>query len=108
MKTTVFASLTFEATHNWPQCNIKEVEYLKHEHRHVFHITAYVEVSHDDRDVEFIVLKHRIKDYLEEFYPENKLGATSCEMLASELVEAFNLVKCIVSEDGENGAVVEL
>lgn len=102
----VFCKVFFEATHNWENCDIEEVAYLQNEHRHVFHITAYVEVSHDDRDVEFIVLKHRIEEYLQEFYPTNKLGSMSCEMLAAELIEAFNLSKCIVSEDGENGVEI--
>lgn len=106
MTKLVFAKVLFEATHNWENCDIEEVAYLKHEHRHIFHIKAYVEVDHDDRDIEFIVLKHKIENYLATFYPENKLGGTSCEMLATELIEAFSLSKCIVSEDGENGVEI--
>lgn len=102
----VFATVHFEATHNWPGCDIEEVAYLKHEHRHIFHITAYKQVDHDDRDIEFIVLKHRIQEYLQEKYPDAKLGSTSCEMLANELVWHFHLDKCIVSEDGENGVEI--
>jgi len=30
----------------------------------------------------------------------------SCEMIARELIEHFNLSRCEVSEDGENGAIV--
>jgi len=106
MTKLVFAKVLFEATHNWPGCNIEEVSYLKHEHRHVFHITAYAEVNHDDRDIEFIVLKHRIQEYLLFNFPEHKLGSTSCEMLADRLINAFQLSKCIVSEDGENGVEI--
>lgn len=104
----VFAKLLFEATHNWPNCNIEEVAYLKHEHRHIFHITAYVEVMHEDRDVEFIVLKHEIEAFLQEKYPDRKLGSTSCETLANILLIQFNLTKCVVSEDGENGVEIAL
>lgn len=102
----VFASILFEATHNWPGCYIEEVSYLKNEHRHVFHITAYIEVNHDDRDVEFIYFKHQIEKYLAETYPNKKLGSTSCEMLADELIRNFGLSKCVVSEDGENGVEI--
>lgn len=102
----VFAKVLFEATHNWPNCNIEEVAYLANEHRHIFHITAYVEVNHEDRDVEFIVLKHQIQNFLQERYPDAKLGSTSCETLATILITYFSLSKCIVSEDGENGVEV--
>lgn len=106
MRKFVYAKVLFEATHNWPQCELEEVSYLKHEHRHVFHITACKEVSHSDRDIEFIMLKHQIEKYLSEKYPERKLGHTSCEMLAEDLYKAFGLDSCDVSEDGENGSIV--
>ena len=105
---TVFAKVLFEATHNWPGCNLEEVSYLQHEHRHIFHIHAYVEVSHNDRQIEFIVLKHTIEEYLQKYYPNRKLGSKSCEMLAVELIEAFQLSKCVVLEDGENGVEITL
>lgn len=103
---TVFARNQFEATHAWPDCPIKEVAFLRDEHRHVFHIESHKIVDHADRDTEFIVLKHRIGEFLEKTYPDHKLGATSCEMLAIQLIGHFGLSMCIVSEDGENGAVV--
>lgn len=103
---TVFAKVLFEATHNWPGCDINEVSYLKNEHRHVFHITAYAKIDHDDREIEFIVLKHRIEEWLLNRYPKRQLGSKSCEMLALEIMAAFGLSKCIVSEDGENGVEI--
>lgn len=102
----VYCTVQFEATHNWPECPFDEVDYLRVEHRHVFWIRAYKEVLHNDRDVEFIILKHRIEEYLAKQYPDNKLGSTSCEMLAEELIKEFDLLCCDVSEDNENGAVV--
>lgn len=105
---SVFARNQFEATHNWPDCNVDEVAYLRNEHRHVFHIESHKVVDHDNRDTEFIVLKHRVQELLEEWYPDHKLGSTSCEMLATRLVGALGLSKCMVSEDNENGAWVEV
>ena len=109
-KTVVFCTLQFEATHNWPGCDISEVLYLQNEHRHMFHIKAYKDVNHDDRDVEFIKLKRDIAFHLRLTYggTENtaKLGAKSCEMLAHELMTEFGLSQCEVNEDGENGAIV--
>ena len=112
MKTEVYCTLQVEGTHNWPDCPFDKVDYLRVPHRHVFHIKAYAEVYHDDRDVEFIMLKHEIKDYFVSrgyFKVEKSLcefGARSCEMIARELIERFDLSRCEVSEDNENGAIV--
>jgi hypothetical protein len=118
----VFVTLQLEGIHNWPGCPFDEVAYLRDPHRHMFHIKANKVVTHSDRDVEFIMLKHRIEAYLLTTYGQpivhdsgweicdNKrvcvFGAMSCEMIAIELINEFDLCKCEVSEDGENGAIV--
>lgn len=107
----VYAHLEVEGVHWWADCPLEEVSYLKYPHRHIFHIDAYAYVSHSDRDIEFIVLKHKIADYLKEKYWDKtwkllKFGGMSCEMIAKELIAEFNLYKCHVSEDGENGGIV--
>ena len=120
----VFCTLQVEGTHNWPGCPFDEVSYLRDEHRHVFHIKAYKKVTHSDRDVEFIMLKHQLEHYVNWKYKNIdkvladgsairgtnlcKFGAKSCEMIAKELIEQFDLVACEVSEDNENGAIVEV
>lgn len=106
VSTEVWCTVLFEAIHNWPGCPFDEVAYLRNPHRHIFHIKAYHAVNHDDRDVEFIMMKHRIEEYLIATYPDRKFGAKSCEMLGRELIEKFNLTRCEVSEDGENGAII--
>lgn len=106
--TTVYCTVLFEAIHNWPDCPFEEVAYLRTPHRHVFHIKAYKRVFHDDRDVEFIMLKHQIENYLSTVYSTHEFGAKSCEMLGRELMEQFDLYKVEVNEDGENGAIVEI
>lgn len=104
--TTVYCRVLFEGIHCWPGCPFDEVKYLRDPHRHVFHIVAKKQVFHDDRDVEFIMLKHQIEQYLHEQYPNGYLGARSCEMLGRELLEKFQLIEVDVSEDGENGAII--
>jgi len=119
----VFCTVQIEGTHNWPTCPFDEVDYLRVPHRHVFHIKAYKPVTHSDRDVEFIMLKHLIRDYLVNkygtfirhdevtsnvYYTHCEFGAMSCEMIAEELIEKFDLSKCEVNEDNENGAIVEV
>lgn len=109
--TDVYCTVELEGTHNWPNCPFEEVAYLRVPHRHVFHVTAWAPVDHADRDIEFIMLKHKIKEYMANTYydEEQKLhvfGASSCEMLAKELCLEFNLSACEVNEDKENGAIV--
>jgi hypothetical protein len=111
ISTEVYCTLQIEGTHNWPDCPLYEVEYLCDPHRHLFHIKAYKNVRHDDRDVEFIVLKHEILSYFydewfDSTYKLFKFGSMSCEMIAKKLISKFNLSRCEVSEDGENGAIV--
>lgn len=121
MRTEVFCTLQVEGTHNWPGCPFDEVAYLRDPHRHMFHIKAYKLVTHSDRDVEFIMLKRKIQNYIFGHYwayhvdKEDRIttricefGAKSCEMLAEELINKFDLSRCEVNEDGENGAIVTL
>jgi len=103
----VYCTVLFEATHFWADCNIDEVSYLKNEHRHIFWIKAYKEITDNNREIEFIVFKHRIKEYLNSNYPNKTIGGKSCEMLAEELMTKFDLYRCDVSEDNENGTVLE-
>lgn len=100
--TNVIVNLQFEGVHCWPDCPFDEVKYLRDPHRHVFHICCKKAVSHDDRDIEIIMLKHRIQEYLESMGKD--MGPTSCEMLARTLATRFGLCYCSVLEDGENGA----
>lgn len=108
--TEVYCTLQIEGTHNWPGCPLEEVDYLRVPHRHVFHIKAFALVNHDDRDIEFICLKHRIQEYFQQYYDHSKhlhvFGAKSCEMIARDLIEEFNLTRCEVNEDNENGAIL--
>lgn len=111
-KKIVYCTLQIDGVHRWKDCDIKSVSFLSNPHRHMFGIKAYIEVKHDDRDVEFIDLKHSITEYInEKYYDTNKrthnFDNKSCEMIAIELINEFNLVKCEVNEDNENGAIVE-
>jgi hypothetical protein len=107
----IFCTLQVEALHNWANCDIEEVMYLKHPHRHIFYIKAFKRVTHNDRDIEFIKLKHEITEYLRfNYWDESQrihnFGSQSCEMIAADLYDTFNLSSCNVSEDNENGSIV--
>lgn len=111
MKTNIIINTQVEGVHSWPECNIEQVSFLKHPHRHMFHICCKKEVSHDDRDIEIIKLKRRINFFLYHHYYEPKshhcnFENMSCEMIARKLMVEFKLNYCSVLEDGENGAEI--
>jgi hypothetical protein len=86
-----------------------DVSFLGHPHRHMFHFKVYLEVFHDDRDVEFI----QFKRWLENLYNQGtlELNHKSCEMMADDLYEQISKtytdrkIWIEVSEDGENGCL---
>ena len=45
-----------EGIHRFPEATDEE-KYLSYPHRHIFHITVYIEQFHGDRDIEYIVFK---------------------------------------------------
>ena len=113
MKTNIICRLQVEGLHWWSEASKYEptMVYLESAHRHIFHITCKKRVNHDDRDVEFIIFKRDITTYLENKYYDNTtrcllFGSKSCEMLARELYEEFELEYCSVFEDNENGAEI--
>jgi len=104
MQRCVVVTLRVEGVHCWPECPIEEVSFLRDPHRHMFHITATRLVTHNDRDVEIIMLKREIKKYLFGNGVVVDFGRQSCEDIAEDLITKFDLKTCEVLEDGENGA----
>lgn len=108
IKTTVIVRTQFPALHCWPGCPHDEVEFLRSTHRHVFHVEARAPVSHNNRQIEFIMLKTRLEEFFRhEGWWEGDLGAMSCEMICLALLEQFPQLRAVsVFEDNENGAEV--
>ena len=105
MGTEIVVRLQYEATHSWPECPIEAVKFLKDPHRHIFHIKAYKDVSHSDREIEIIIFKREIMFHLDMNF-KGDFGTRSCEDIALYLINEFSLSSCEVLEDGENGARV--
>lgn len=102
----VVVRFTFEGVHSWPDApDYKQEFYLRYPHRHVFHVEAVKAVEHEERDIEIIDLKHRLQDYCNHQFKGPH--SWSCETMALELLTGFDLVRCRVLEDAENGAEVE-
>lgn len=106
----IFVTFQKEGIHCYPEAPAG-VEFLQHPHRHIFHFTVWIDVFHNDRDIEFILFKRE----LEAQYAEGTLqmDAKSCEMLAEDLIAYISekypnrRISVIVSEDGENGAQLD-
>lgn len=90
----------------------QEVLYLRNLHRHMFNYEVELEVFHDDRELEFIMVKHDIEEYLTRRH-ESWSEKTSCEQMAQSIglwlqsKHGFDRELTIsVFEDNENGAKV--
>lgn len=115
--TTIQVRTKFEGVHCYPGAP-EEVAYLKEPHRHIFGVCVEVEVFHEDRELEFIKVKHMIDEWINTLPNCNgarKLYASSCEVLAESIrIYLASKVKnpdgrywkVTVDEDGENGASV--
>jgi len=93
------------ATGDWD-----DVSFLGYPHRHIFHFKVWIEVFHNDRDIEFI----QFKRWLERLYDMLlTLDYKSCEMIADDLAERIQRkypgrwLKISVAEDNENGCEIE-
>ena len=90
-----------------------DVSFLASPHRHIFHFRVWIDVWHNDRDVEFI----QFKRWLEQLYHSDQavlsLDYKSCEMIADDLYLEIaarypgRAVWIEVSEDGENGCLIK-
>lgn len=109
LKTTVEVKIVVEGTHFWPDAP-ESVGFLAHPHRHQFVIRAAVNVTLDDREIEFFTLAQEIRGLMRGFYEQTEcgidFGRRSCEMIAKELIGLAGLTRCSVHEDDENGAIV--
>lgn len=115
IKTSIWVTFQKEGVHKYPAAasdpKLAAVSFLANEHRHMFHFRVDLEVFHDDREVEFILLKRE----LEGLYNTGtlQLNNMSCEMIARELLAYINQYypnrDCVisVSEDNENGCTLQ-
>ena len=88
-----------------------DVSFLGSPHRHIFHFRVWIDVLHNDRDIEFI----QFKRWLENLYKDGilQLDHKSCEMMSDDLYAEIagrypdRAVWIEVAEDGENGALIK-
>jgi len=88
-----------------------DVSFLANPHRHIFHFRVWIDVFHNDRDIEFI----QFKRWLENLFRDTTLSLDykSCEMIADDLYTQIasrypgRSVWIEVAEDGENGCLIK-
>lgn len=109
---TIWVTFQKEGIHKYPAAlereDLKDVSFLGYPHRHMFHFKVELDVFHDDRDIEFILLKR----WLESLYSSGtlQLDYKSCEMICDDLAGHIKAkypsrrFTISVSEDGENGS----
>ena len=124
MNRCIWVTFAKEGVHKYPGADTDpklatgdwdDVSFLGVPHRHIFHFRVWIEVFHNDRDIEFI----QFKRWLQRLYEEVDSSTTvldldykSCEMIADELYTEINIrypdrdVKISVSEDNENGCEI--
>jgi hypothetical protein len=119
-KSMIWCTFRKEGIHRYPDAGTDpnlvsgdeyDVSFLQYPHRHIFHFQVYIEVFHDDRDVEFI----QFKRWLENLYKQGTLALDykSCEMIARDLQATIAArypkreIWIEVSEDGENGCFIK-
>ena len=116
----IWVSFSREGIHRYPAAETDptlatgdwdDVSFLAYPHRHIFHFKVWIEVTHNDRDIEFI----QFKRWLERLYANEvlQLDYKSCEMMSEDLYEEITKqypdreIWIEVSEDGENGAFIK-
>jgi hypothetical protein len=116
----IWVSFRKEGIHRYPAaatdpalCTAGEydVSFLANAHRHIFHFRVWIDVFHNDRDIEFI----QFKRWLDGLYSKDilELDFKSCEMIADDLYVQIaqrypeRVVWIEVAEDGENGCLIK-
>ncbi len=95
-----------------------DVSFLASPHRHIFHFRVWIDVFHNDRDIEFIQFKRWLENLYSGTGPYNEnrvleLDFKSCEMIADDLYTQIadrypeRAVWIEVAEDGENGCLIK-
>lgn len=116
----IWVTFKKEGTHKYPAAltdptlatgDEYDVSFLGYPHRHIFHFRVWIDVFHNDRDIEFI----QFKRWLENLYRDSTLSLDykSCEMISDDLYVQISTkypdrsVWIEVAEDGENGALIK-
>lgn len=103
----------FEGFHHYPNASTidERISFLEQTHRHLFKVEVKIEVFHNDRELEFFLVKWALEEYIKSGNKNNQ----SCEMIASDiltdhLIPAYGSTRyyeVVVSEDGESDGIIQ-
>lgn len=102
----------FEGFHYYQDAGLIDprIRFLEERHRHMFKVEVKISVTHDDRELEFFLVKWD----LEEFIKNGDQNHKSCEMIAKDILDHLfasygdeRYYEIVVSEDGESDGIVE-
>jgi len=119
-KTFVYCTFQKEGYHFFPGADTNpiyatgdeyDVSALGHRHMHYFNFKVWVQVTHENRQIEFIQMRRWIEDLYSKGILE--LDNQSCEMMSDALYEKLidrypgMEIKIDISEEGINGSYTE-
>lgn len=109
--TAIKIQTRFEHYHRWLKAPKTEA-FLRNLHRHLFYVVVIIDVSHNDRNIEFFRLSKEINVIIANLKRWNqKKGYTaSCEDMAEYILDHLELsyirpIQVEVLEDNENGGI---
>ena len=115
-KRQIWVTWQREGIHKYPAAltdpQLADVQFLGYPHRHMFHFRVWIDVFHNDRDLEFIQFKRWCESLYNSDNSVLSLDHKSCEMIADDLYIQIasrypgRVVHIEVAEDGENGALI--
>lgn len=117
MNRKVIVTNNFKGYHKYSNAP-DDVAFLRNVHRHVFNVKTTIDVSHNERDIEFFQLQNSIEHFVQDTFAYSSqyiagIYILSCESLAEAIVNHLRKiyperhVRVEVWEDNENGAIVE-
>lgn len=109
IKKYITVNLTQEGFHSYDNAP-EEVAFLRVRHRHLFYVSLTIQVFHNERELEFFMVKKALMSGMASLFSCN----LSCEGYAEEILN-WALVcygkereyQVSVSEDNENGSSVK-
>lgn len=106
----------FNGIHCWPDAP-EPVGFLRNHHHHLFVVYTQIDVNHDDRELEFLMVQRDIDKYIHQTMMVSGntafLGDMSCEQIAKRIIKfvgdkygSNRSISVGVFEDDENGCWV--
>ena len=102
----------FEGFHCYPGASEidSRIKFLEDRHRHIFHVSVTIEVTHLQRELEFFLVKWALNDFIK----ESEMNDKSCEMIAEDILYRHLFPKygmdrayeVVVSEDNESDGII--